>query len=295
MSWYTSYKPYKWNFTAQKGKGDREKRTSDRARTRDLRSIAEFQPREPRRPAEILRPPSPLCTGHRCAAIQRRLRPAPRGWYCVLCAFVLGWNDCRGVNPYQDRRTPGESFHPRTEGRQWSNSVLGWNNSRGVILSWNRTTPGESICPGMELLKGSHSVLGWNDSWGVLLSWDRTTPLESFCHWMEGLQGSHSVLDGTTPGETFCLGMERLQGSHSVLGWNDSRGVLLSWDGTTPRESVQVERLQQSHSVLGWNDTRESFSPVMERLQGRHSVLVKRLQGSPSVLGYNNPRGVILS
>ena len=31
------------------------------------------------------RPPSPLCTGHRCAAIQRRLRPAPRGWYCVLC------------------------------------------------------------------------------------------------------------------------------------------------------------------------------------------------------------------
>ena len=80
-----SHKPYKWNFTAQKGKGDREKRTSDRARTRDLRSIAEFQPREPRRPAEILRPPSPLCTGHRCAAIQRRLRPAPRGWYCVLC------------------------------------------------------------------------------------------------------------------------------------------------------------------------------------------------------------------
>ena len=59
------YKPYKWNFTAQKGKGDREKRTSDRARTRDLRSIVEFQPREPRRPAEILRPPSPLCTGHR--------------------------------------------------------------------------------------------------------------------------------------------------------------------------------------------------------------------------------------
>ena len=82
---HTSHKPYKWNFTAQKGKGDREKRTSDRARTRDLRSIAEFQPREPRRPAEILRPPPSLCTGHRCAAIQRCLRPAPRGWYCVLC------------------------------------------------------------------------------------------------------------------------------------------------------------------------------------------------------------------
>ena len=66
-------------------KGDREKRTSDRARTRDLCSIVEFQPREPRRPVEILRPPSPLCTGHRCTAIQQRLRPAPRGWYCVLC------------------------------------------------------------------------------------------------------------------------------------------------------------------------------------------------------------------
>ena len=62
---------------SSKGKGDRGKRTSDRARTRDLRSIAEFQPREPQRPVEILRPPSLLCTGHRCAAIQRHLRPAP--------------------------------------------------------------------------------------------------------------------------------------------------------------------------------------------------------------------------
>ena len=50
--------------TAQKGKGDRGKRTNDRARTRDLRSTAEFQPRKPRRPIEILRPPSLLCTGH---------------------------------------------------------------------------------------------------------------------------------------------------------------------------------------------------------------------------------------
>ena len=49
--------------TAQKGKGDRVKRTSDHAQTRDLRSIAEFQPRKPRRPVEIPRPPSPLCTG----------------------------------------------------------------------------------------------------------------------------------------------------------------------------------------------------------------------------------------
>ena len=39
--------------------------------------------------------------------------------------------------------------------------------------------------------------------------------------------------EGTTPEESFSPAMERLQGSHSVLGWNDSRGVLLSWDGTT--------------------------------------------------------------
>ena len=61
-----------------------------------------------------------------------------------------------------------------------------------------------------------------------------------------------------TPGESFCPGMERLQGSHSVLGWNDSRGVLLSWDGTHPGESISsgIERLQGSHSVLGWNASR---------------------------------------
>ena len=39
---------------------------------------------------------------------------------------VLGWNDSRGVIPSQDRRTPGESFHPRTEGLHWSHSVLGY-------------------------------------------------------------------------------------------------------------------------------------------------------------------------
>ena len=47
--------------------------------------IAEFQPREPQRQVEIFRPPLPLCTGHRCATIQRHLRPASRGCYCVLC------------------------------------------------------------------------------------------------------------------------------------------------------------------------------------------------------------------
>ena len=70
---------------------------------------------------------------------------------------------------------------------------------------------------------------------------------------MERLQGSHSVLgwndsrgvilsgDGTAPGESFCPGMQRLQGSPSVLGWNDSMGVFLSWDGKTPGESFCLE------------------------------------------------------
>ena len=58
---------------------------------------------------------------------------------------------------------------------------------------------------------------------------------------------------GTTPGESFCPGMERLQGSHSVQGWNESRGVMLSWDGTIPVESIhpRTEGFQWSHSVLG--------------------------------------------
>ena len=61
-----------------------------------------------------------------------------------------------------------------------------------------------------------------------------------------------------TPGESFCPGIERLQGSPSVLGWNDSRGALLSLNGTTPGESFGngMERLQGSHSLLGWNDSR---------------------------------------
>ena len=58
--------------------------------------------------------------------------------------------------------------------------------------------------------------------------------------------------DGTTPGESLCPGMERLKGSRSVLGWNDSRGVLLSLNGTTPGESYcpGMERLQECSSVL---------------------------------------------
>ena len=68
--------------------------------------------------------------------------------------------------------------------------------------------------------------------------------------------------------------MERLQRSTSVLGWNDYRGVLPSWDGTTPGDS---------------------FCTGMEQLRGSDSVLVKLLQGCPSVLDWKDPRGVILS
>ena len=69
---------------SSKEKGDR-RRTSDHAQTRDLRAIAEFQPRKPWRTVEICCPILLLCTSYRCAAIQRHLRPAPSGWYCVQC------------------------------------------------------------------------------------------------------------------------------------------------------------------------------------------------------------------
>ena len=72
-----------------------------------------------------------------------------------------------------------------------------------------------------------------------------------------------------------------------MLGYNDSRGDVLSWDRTTPGESLspRIERLHENHSVLGYNDSRgvilsrdittpwESFSPWIERLQGSYSAL----------------------
>ena len=58
--------------------------------------------------------------------------------------------------------------------------------------------------------------------------------------------------DGTTPAESFCSEIERLQGSHSVLGYNDSRGVFLSWDRPTPGEICpRIEQIHEIHSVLG--------------------------------------------
>ena len=72
------------------------------------------------------------------------------------------------------------------------------------------------------------------------------------------------------------------------MWWNDSRGVLLSWDGTTPRESFypEMERLQGSQSVLGWNDSRGVLPSQDRRPLGesfRHGI--EQLQGSQSVLG----------
>ena len=62
--------------------------------------------------------------------------------------------------------------------------------------------------------------------------------------------------DRATPGLSFRPGMERLQGSHSDPKRNDSRGVILSLDVTTPGESFcpGMERLQGSPSVPGYND-----------------------------------------
>ena len=83
-----------------------------------------------------------------------------------------------------------------------------------------------------------------------------------------------------TPGESFCPRIEQLYGSHSFLGWNDSRRVLLSWDGTTPGESFSPgrERLQGTPFVMGWNDSRgvspggttpgETFCPGMGTTPG---------------------------
>ena len=111
---------------------------------------------------------------------------------------------------------------------------MGWNDSRGV--SPGGTTPGchsvmESFCRRV-ILSWSHSVL---DS-----SQDRWTPGESFSPWMERLLG-----------KSFCHGMKRLQGSQSW--WNDSRGVILSLDGTTPEESFSA----------GETHPRESFGPCI--------------------------------
>ena len=125
---------------------------------------------------------------------------------------------------------------------------------------------------------------------------------------MERLHGSHSVLgwndstgvilswDRTTPGEYFCHGMERLQWSQSW--WNDSRGVILSWSHSVLESFCPGVILSWIHPRTDGLQDRttpgESFCPWMERLLGKsfcHGM--KRLQGNHSVLGWNNSGGVI--
>ena len=69
--------------------------------------------------------------------------------------------------------------------------------------------------------------------------------------------------------------MEQLQGSPSVLGWNDPKGVILSWDGTTPGESFCLGMEQKMGVILSWDGTTlwESFYPRTDGLQGSRSVL----------------------
>ena len=78
-----------------------------------------------------------------------------------------------------------------------------------------------------------------------------------------------------TSGESFCTGMERLQESPSIPGQKGSRGVILSQDRRTPRESFYLGIEQLQGVILSWDRTTpgESFSPRIERLKGSHSVL----------------------
>ena len=113
--------------------------------------------------------------------------------------------------------------------------------------------------------------------------------------------------------------MERPQRGNSVLGWNDPRGVLQSWDGTTPGgyfspgmerpqggkfsskmerplESIhpRMERPQGGPSVLGWNDPREVLQAYDGTTPGgSFSHRMGRPQGGHSVLGWNDSMGVI--
>ena len=75
--------------TAQKGKGDRGKRTSDRTRTRDLRSMLYHGVSATRAMETGRDPSSPIALMYRSQVCRYPAtliwRPAPRGWYCVLC------------------------------------------------------------------------------------------------------------------------------------------------------------------------------------------------------------------
>ena len=78
-------------------------------------------------------------------------------------------------------------------GSYWSRSIPGQNDSPGVVLSQDRKTPLESFYPRTEGLTWSRSIPGQNDSPGVVPSPDRMTPLESFHPRTEGLPWNRSI------------------------------------------------------------------------------------------------------
>ena len=59
------------------------------------------------------------------------------------------------------------------------------------------------------------------------------------------------------------------------MGWKDPRGVILSWDGTTPGKSFCPGKNNSRGVILSQEGTtpEELFCPGMERLQGSYSVL----------------------
>ena len=81
--------------------------------------------------------------------------------------------------------------------------------------------------------------------------------------------------DRTTPGDSFCAGMKRLQGSPSLLGCNASRGVILSWVGTTPGGPFDIGWNVSRGVLLSW-DRKTPWGSIRPRTEGRlesHSVL----------------------
>ena len=79
------------------------------------------------------------------------------------------------------------------------------------------------------------------------------------------------------------------------MGWNDSRGVLLSWNGRTPGESVLVERFQGSPSVLVCNISEGVIQGWYKDCRGVPLSWDIRTPVESFCLGINESWGVILS
>ena len=62
--------------------------------------------------------------------------------------------------------------------------------------------------------------------------------------------------------------MERLQGSLSVLGWNDFKGVLLSWDGLAKGKMGDVVEMDMEYPV-GIIETSMKMAPHQRAMRSR--------------------------